>query len=75
MSYLMRQVRQCPSSEGGRGQQFLKVLKSNLWVVIPWLNGIPHRWWWLIAGNTVLVDENPTKSVVNPFGTIIFPNT
>lgn len=54
-----------PKFKGGRGQQFLKVLKFNLWVVIPWLKAIPHRWW-LIAENTILVEDNPTKSIVNP---------
>lgn len=29
----------------------------------------------MIAVNTLLVDDNPTKNILNPLGTIIFPDT
>jgi hypothetical protein len=59
--------------EGG-GQQFLKVLRSRLWVGVPRLEGVPHRCW-PTADNTLLVDDSPTKSVLNPPGTVVFPDT
>ena len=52
---------------GGRGggQQSLKVLRSRLWRGIPRLQGAPHGWW-PTPENTLLVDDNPAKSVLNP---------
>lgn len=32
-------VRRCPNLDGGGGQQFMKVLMSNIQVVIPWWRG------------------------------------
>jgi hypothetical protein len=61
---------------GGRGggQQFLKVLRSRLWRGIPMLEGVPHGHW-PTSENTLLIDDNPTKSVLNPPGNVIFPDT
>ena len=61
---------------GGRGggQQFLKVLRSRLWRGIPRLQGVPHGWW-PTPENTILIDDSPTKSVLNPPGKVIFPDT
>ena len=61
---------------GGRGggQQFLKVLRSRLWRGIPILEGVPHGHW-PTPENTLLVDDSPTKSVLNPPGTVVFPDT
>ena len=61
-----------PKIGGGGGQQFLKVLNSNLWVPVPTLHGVPHGWW-PTPLNTLLVDDSPAKSVLNPPGTVIFP--
>ena len=58
----------------GGGQRFLKVLQSRLWRGIPRLQGVPHGWW-LTPENTVLIDDSPTKSVLNPPGNTIFPDT
>ena len=63
-----------PKFGGGGGQQFLKVLRSRLWVGVPRLEGVPHGWW-PTADNTLLVDDSPTKSVLNPPGTVVFPDT
>ena len=63
-----------PKFGGGGGQQFLKVLKSKLWVGIPLLEGVPYGWW-PTSENTLLVDDSPTKSVLNPPGNVIFPDT
>ena len=57
---------------GGGGQQFLKVLKSKLWDVVPTLRDVPSGWW-PTPLNTLLVDDSPPKSVLNPPGTVIFP--
>jgi hypothetical protein len=61
---------------GGRGggQQFLKVLRSRFWRGIPVLEGVPHGHW-PTPENTLLIDDNPTKSVLNPPGTVVFPDT
>jgi len=61
---------------GGRGggQQFLKVLATRLWRGVPPLEGVPHGHW-PTSENTLLVDDSPTKSVLNPPGTVIFPDT
>ena len=59
-------------SRGG-GQQFLKVLKSRLWRGVPPLEEVPHKWW-PTPENTLLINDNPIKSVLNPPGNVIFPN-
>ena len=63
-----------PKFGGGGGQQFLKVLRTKLWDVVPRLDDVPHGWW-PTADNTLLVDDSPTKSVLNPPGSVIFPDT
>ena len=63
-----------PKFGGKGGQQFLKILNSKLWVGIPLLEGVPYGWW-PTAENTLLVDNSPTKSVLNPPGSAIFPDT
>jgi hypothetical protein len=64
--------RPIPKVGGGGGQQFLKVLKSRLWDIVPTLRGVPAGWW-PTPLNTLLVDDSPAKSVLNPPGTVIFP--
>lgn len=56
-----------PKVDGGGGQQFLKVLKSNLWVPIP-------IDWWPNHVKMLFIDDNHAKNVLNPRGTIIFPS-
>ena len=62
-----------PKVGGGRGPQFLKVLKKNLWVGVPMLEGVPHGCL-PTPENTLLIDDNPTKSILNPPGNAIFPD-
>ena len=57
----------------GRGQRFLKILGSKLWRGIPPLEGVPHGNW-PTPENTILIGDNPTKSVLNPPGNVIFPD-
>jgi len=61
-----------PKVAGGGGQQFLKVLKRNLWVGVPVLEGVPYGCW-PTPENTLLIDDSPTKSILNPPGNAIFP--
>ena len=56
-----------------QGKQFLKVLASRLWQGIPPLEGVPHGNW-PTPENTLLIDDSPTKSVLNPPGNVIFPD-
>lgn len=62
-----------PKVGGGRGPQFLKVLRKNLWVGVPMLEGVPQGYW-PTPDNTLLIDDSPAKSVLNPPGNCIFPN-
>ena len=57
----------------GGGQQFLKVLRSRLWRDIPPMEGVLHGCWPTLE-NTLLIDNSPTKSILNPPGNVIFPN-
>ena len=57
----------------GGGQQFLKHLRTRLWQGIPVLEGVPHGHW-PTPGNTLLIDDSPHKSVLNPPGNVIFPD-
>lgn len=59
---------------GQKRISLLKVLRSHLWVCIPPLEGVPHRLWPKLE-TTLLVDDNPTKSVLNPTNNVGFPNT
>jgi hypothetical protein len=62
-----------PKVGGGPGPQFLKVLRKNLWVGVPMLEGVPQGYW-PTPENTLLIDDSPAKSVLNPPGNCIFPN-
>ena len=62
-----------PKVGGGRGPQFLKVLRKNLWVGVPMLEGV-SRGCWLTPENTLLIDDSPTKSILNPPGNCILPD-
>ena len=81
MPYLLLGEEQCddlhdrvgkivPKVRGGRGLQFLKVLKKNLWMGIPMLEGVPHSCL-PTPENTLLIDDIPTKSILNPPGNAI----
>ena len=58
----------------GGGQQFLKVLGSRLWRGVPLLEGVPHGHWPTLE-NTLLIDDSPIKSILNPQGNVIFLDT
>ena len=60
-----------PKVAGGGGPQFLKALTKNLWVGVPMLDGVPHGCF-PTPDNTLLVDENLAKSILNPPGNAIF---
>ena len=63
------------SKFGGRGtwHQFLKVLRFRLWLSVPPLEGFPHGCWPTLE-TTLLIDDGPAKSVLNPPGNVIFPD-
>lgn len=62
-----------PKVAGGSGPQFLKVLRNNLWVGIHMLEGVSHGCL-PTPENTLLVDDNPTKSILNPPSNAILPD-
>ncbi len=68
-----RSGRVVPKVAGGGGPQFLKVLRKNLWVGVPMLEGVPHGCF-PTPDNTLLVDDSPAKSILNPPGNAIFPD-
>jgi hypothetical protein len=47
---------------------------SNLRVGVPHLEEDLYGWWPTME-NTLLMDDNPTKSILKNFGNIIFPET
>ena len=58
---------------GGGGPHFLKVLKKKLWVGVHVLKKVPHSCL-PTPENTLLVDDSPTKSLLNLPGNTIFPD-
>jgi hypothetical protein len=62
-----------PKVPRGGGPQFLKVLKLNLWVGVHMLEGLSHGRL-PTPENTLLVDDNPAKSILNLPSNAIFPD-
>ena len=49
-----------PKVGGDHGPQFQNILKKNLWVGVPMLEGVPHGCL-PTPENTLLTDDNPAK--------------
>jgi hypothetical protein len=49
-----------PKVGGGRGPQFQNILKKNLWVGVPMLEGVPHGYL-PTPEYTLITDDNPAK--------------
>ena len=72
MSYLTKRVCWCPSSVvEAEGKNSSRSWDPSCGEASPPLEGVPHRWW-PTPENTILIDDNPAKSILNPMGNIIF---
>lgn len=53
-------------------KQFLKILSLHIWEAFPRLVGCPQTFR-PSPTNTLLVDDSPSKSCLNPIGNTLFP--